>query len=504
MTYRVKKLVEKILQHPDKLDRVLNDSRYGRMSVKQDFDSSRYIAQEAIKAIKNSERVDVENKKVLEPEDQIEVEEEQERASDPIPVDDFTIPDEWVYDKNYTYNAEDEKYIFNTKEFGNLVRPKSWVKNLVKAYSDWDGEPSTITDVCRRFGITRSLFNEIKKILGLTHDHEPFTPDEVNTKSPEEMAIEAHQQKRFRTKVEFDKLDWKATQKEAKKWRNLKQSILDEVNMDAPSIVVDPIVPKGKDVDVEQIVLHTGDWHVGAKAEGLPNIPDFNFNILQDYIKQIIQLVRSDFPNSEVHVHFLGDGLETVTGLNHADSWKNIEEGFYGAKAILSAEKALLDFLTSIRASSMSAVTGNHGRITSNRKKDHSGEAELLIFEHIKQRLDGVDVQYSDTEVNDVVNGIGYIMTHGHLKLTKKSEEKVLQAYAKKFNKPVDFVVYEQGHLHHRGVSADNNLFRHYTMPSLFTGSKYSERAGYGALPGFGISYKHPITGKVKFEDYSL
>jgi len=505
MTNKLKKLLEDVLQDDEAVDLILNDKAFGRKSVRDRFNVSRYYSQQIIDAVQHSPEVDLENKKVLhgqpeEPDNLVA----NERQKEPISAENWEMPDSWVYDKNFVYNEDDDKFIFMTREFGNIVRPGRWVKSLVKAYSDWDGEPETITEVCRRFGITRGVFNAIKSILGLTHDHEPFTPVEVENKSPEEMAMEAHQMKRFQTKVEFDKLDWKETQKEAKQWRQLKQSIIDEVNIEAPAIIVEPIEPTGKDVEVEDIVLHTADWHNGALAKGLPNVPDFDHEILKGHIHKMVDLVRTDFPESRVHLHFGGDIMETVTGMNHPDSWKNIEPGYYGSKAILSSEQLLLNLITGLQAHSMRAVTGNHGRLTSDRKKDHSGEAELIIYEHLRQRLPGIDIQYSETEAIQIVGGIGYLLSHGHLRLSGKSEQNIIQAIIRKFNKPVDFVLYEQGHEHARDIKADTNLFRHLVMPALFTGHDYNERNGYGQLAGFLVSYVHPHTGKLKIEDYSL
>lgn len=505
MTQKLENLLQEMLKYPEKVNSVLNDPNYGRKSVREDFDTTDYYAQEAIKAIKHNPRVSIEDMELKPAQDHSEgLDTPKDRSQDPIDAEEFEIPDSWIYDKNYVYNAEDDTYVFMTREFGNIVKSGSWVKNIVQAYSNWDGEQDTINEVCRKFGVTRALFNEIKSILGLTHDHEPFTPEEIREKSSEEMAQEAYQMKRFKTKQKFDKKDWKETQKEAKKWRNLTNSILEEVKLDAPQIVVDPILPTEADIEPDDIVLHTGDWHLGAEAKDLPNIPDFNHEILEAKLSNMVEIVRAEFPESRLHFHFNGDLFETVTGMNHADSWKNIEKGYYGSKVILEGEKLLLNVLSGLRPASARLVTGNHGRLTSDKRKDHSGEGELIVYEHIKQRLDGVDVAYSDTKIEQVIDRMGYQMTHGHLKTTRKSEQNIVQAVMNDFKQPVDFILYEQGHEHERSIKTDNNLFRHLTIPSIFTGHDYNKRNGYGNMSGFVVSYRHPVTQKLKIEDYSV
>lgn len=508
MTDSLREKIEAVLQNEEVTQKILHDPQYGRRSLAKDFDYSKYYCQKVIDEIKENPKVDVQNKKVItegsDNSQETQIEDTKERATDPIDASDWDVPEDWVYDKNYIYNNDDDKYVFMTREFGNIVRSGSWVKQLVRAYSDWDGDPDTINEVCRKFGITRGLFQAIKQILGLTHDHEPFTPDEIRDKDPEQMAQEAYQMKRFKTKQAFDKIDWKETQKEAKKWRNLKQSILDEVKAEAPEIVINPIEPSGNKREVDDVVLYTTDWHLGAYAMGLKYLPDFDSTILKDYIDQMVKTIRADFPTARVHVKFLGDAIETVTGMNHADSWKNIEKGYYGAKPILEAEKYFLHLLKSIEASSFQAVTGNHGRITSERRKDHSGEAELIIYDHLKQRIKGMDVEYTEHSFMDVVEGIGHIGYHGHLKFSKDVEQNVLDAFREDFDSNVDYVIVAQGHYHEPNILTSNTLFRHITVPSLFTGHDYNKRNGYGNLAGFCAVFRHPVTGKVKTDFYSL
>lgn len=495
MANNLENLIEIIKNTDGAVEAILNDHKYGRGSVQEDFNTTAYFAEKAIKAIKEGQHTSGGGGAS---------ENESEEPVDPINASEWEVPQQWKYSRDFIYNADDEKYIFMTRQFGNIVRPKSWVKNMVKSYSNWDGDQDTITEICRNFGITRGLFQAIKTSLGLTHDHEPFTPDEVISKSEKEMAMEAHQMKRFRTKIEFDKLDWKETQKEAKKWRELKTSILDEINNDLPTIQVNPITASGIDSKPDTIIVETTDWHLGAEAKNLPSIPDFDSDILKDYLDTIIELVRSDYPDAEVHVHFLGDIMETVTGMNHPTSWQNIENGYYGSKVIMESVDLLLHFLTGLRASKFVAVTGNHGRLTSDRNSDHTGEAELIVYETVNKILSDVEVVYDSFTAMDVVDGIGHVITHGHNRAAKKQDvAEILHKFSSK-GQAVDFVMHKQGHTHSRDIKEDNNLFRSYVVPALFTGHRYNQRNGYGNMAGFNIVYRHPFTGKVKLEDFSL
>jgi hypothetical protein len=494
MTPKVKELYEQIIKDEEVVDKIMHDPRYGRNSVIEDFDTTAYFAEKAIKYVKEG----------YTPTDPSEQGTSNPREPDEVLTPkQWKVPDEWKYEDDYIYNADDEKYVFLTREVGTIVPPKTWVKNLIEAYSDWDGDPATINEICRRFGITRGVFNEIKRAFGLTHDHEPFTPEEVVSRNERELAMEAYQKKRFKTKVEFDKIDWKATQKEAKKWRELKQSLLNELNSEIPKIEVDPIVVNGGKGGTrpDRIIVETTDWHLGAEAKGLESVRDFNSEVLKNYLDKIIWLVRNEYPEAAVHVHFMGDIMETVTGMNHPDSWKNIEKGYYGAKVILESIELLSYLVEGLRASKFVAVTGNHGRLTSDKKRDHDGEAELIVYETLNNRLKDVEVIYGTYKAFDVVDGIGHVLFHGHNRVTKDED---MTRLLRNFDKIPDFLMVKQGHTHCFEVKEETNYYRHYVVGALFTGHKYNERNGYGNPPSFNVVYRHPFTNQVKMENYIL
>ena len=93
----------------------------------------------------------------------------------------FPEPDgTWVQGDKYVYNGTSDSYVTMLK-----CRPKPLVmtgtkfRAMKKAYSDWDGNPSTINEICRRFAIPRDQFIELKAIHGWTHEQEPYTREEV-------------------------------------------------------------------------------------------------------------------------------------------------------------------------------------------------------------------------------------------------------------------------------------------------------------------------------------
>src|ERR1700721_1545265 len=140
---------------------------------------------------------------------------------------DFELSGEWVQNDKYVYNGESDTYITFLK-----CRPKPLVisgtkfRSMKKSYSDWDGKPATINEICRRFAIPRDQFMELKAVHGWTHEAEPFTREEVMSREVDDLADDAFQQRRQAVWEGFEKKRWHQTKIDAEKWNNLEQSFI--------------------------------------------------------------------------------------------------------------------------------------------------------------------------------------------------------------------------------------------------------------------------------------
>jgi len=88
--------------------------------------------------------------------------------------------------------------------------------------------------------------------------------------------------------------------------------------------------------------LHTHifipDIHIGLYQD------NYNIDIVRHKLGEVAEIAR-DMPR--IHLHFLGDIIQSVSGLNHDNSWKNMTPGVHGANAIIEPFKLLRDFILS-------------------------------------------------------------------------------------------------------------------------------------------------------------
>jgi len=231
--------------------------------------------------------------------------------------------------------------------------------------------------------------------------------------------------------------------------------------------------------------LVVADLHVGADIKGEKNLPEYNPSVVENYLSQAAEVTNEDSYES-VHLVINGDLLESFTGLSHINSWKNLSrDDGYGVDAVIKCVELLEGFCESIyNLGRVSIVSGNHDRVSSDNKEDLTGEAAKLIWYVLKGRFDGsIAFDWSKDVMQDTMDNMSCIFTHGHHGISKKSPESIINHYGV----PGLFNLVTMAHLHTRKILSDNIHNRVQHGPSLFTGNDYSKNLGYSTCAGFQI-----------------
>jgi hypothetical protein len=237
------------------------------------------------------------------------------------------------------------------------------------------------------------------------------------------------------------------------------------------------------------------DLHLGAYIDGLVNTKDYSIPILIEYLESIVHTVN-EFNYEKVNVLFLGDMIESFTGLNHKNSWKGLQKGMIGAEVIKFSvnilHEKLLSKLNNLKY--VKLVAGNHDRLTSDKDEDTDGGACDLIAFGLELR--GYNVEFHPTVISCEIDGINYILLHGHKGISRRATKDICWDFGKKgiYN------VILEGHLHSIiqklsiNMKGKFNIIKddsvdHIRMNarSLFTGNGYSEDLGYSSNAGFSI-----------------
>lgn len=244
-----------------------------------------------------------------------------------------------------------------------------------------------------------------------------------------------------------------------------------------------------KPVDNKKInVIKISDLHFGAYVNNLIRTKDYSISILADKLEAAVQIINDDNA-AENHVHILGDLIESFTGLNHKNSWKNIEHKMVGAKVVMMCCSVLHEkFLSKINnLKTVKIVAGNHDRLTSGKDEDDEGGAAELIAWGLS--LIGYDVEFDSIVVKHEIDGICHVLMHGHHPVSKNTTTDICW----KYGKHGIYNVVCEGHLHSMfekvkpiyTIKDDSTDHRRIICPSFFTGNFYSESLGYSSNSGF-------------------
>lgn len=242
-------------------------------------------------------------------------------------------------------------------------------------------------------------------------------------------------------------------------------------------------------------VVKIADLHLGSYVDNLIRTKNFSIDILANKLSEaVIDINERGY--STVHVHVLGDLIESFTGLSHKNTWKGLDKAMVGAEAVKLVVKILHDnFLSKIiNLGEVKVVGGNHDRSTSDNKEDVQGGAANLVCWGLE--LLGYNVEFNPLVITHTIDKITHILTHGHHPLSKKSTKQLCWDYGVQGN----YNLICEGHLHsiiqklninqrdtYQTIKDDAVDHRRMNCPSFFTGNFFSESLGYTSESGFVI-----------------
>lgn len=240
-------------------------------------------------------------------------------------------------------------------------------------------------------------------------------------------------------------------------------------------------------------VVKIADLHLGSYVDNLIRTKNFSIDILANKLSEaVIDINERGY--STVHVHILGDLIESFTGLSHKNTWKGLDKAMVGAEAVKLVVKILHDnFLSKIiNLGEVKVVAGNHDRTTSDNKEDVQGGGANLVCWGLE--LLGYSVEFNSLVITHTIDKITHILTHGHHALSKKSTKQLCWDYGVQGN----YNLICEGHLHSiiqklnvnqrdtfQTIKDDAVDHRRMNIPSFFTGNFFSESLGYTSESGF-------------------
>jgi metallophosphoesterase superfamily enzyme len=403
-----------------------------------------------------------------------------------------------VEDEEPTFSVDTENMVTWKYKHGVIELPLDSLDDIFYRYSRHGLNMSQVK-IQNHYGLTAIQWQSLKRTFDLVKDSDVFSPYSLSLVSGKEATqmiadkiADKYSPKNMREVIEYEdgKQRKKAYDNAIKKVSELdyRRSIFESEILDYLSeSKLKVTVTKTADAKIEHGVSVVQDLHVGANIPETRNLPRFDEAVIRDRLNQVAIDINERGAKKNTIV-FNGDLIETFTGLNHINSWKNIDAAYgYGVRATIKAYELINEFLQKVNnIHEVLIVAGNHDRTTSNNNEDVDGEVVQWIHYMVKGTFGKqFNVEWSSDVITRLIGGVGYIFTHGHLGISKRSAAEIVNLYGF----PGVYNIVCEGHLHTRKIKADTATHRVCVFSSIFTGNNYSEKLGFSTLPGYAYLY---------------
>lgn len=380
---------------------------------------------------------------------------------------------------NYVYNPDSDTYI----TFTRVTAPKPMVMSgdkhraLVRAYSNWDGKPATINQICREFQIPRPWLIEYLRIHGVTHDSEPFSREEMADRDMDDMVEEALQARRQSLYRKFETAKWKETQEAAEKWYEFEETVLSvfkEHLGDAGSAPSPCLQIRDAD-DPYALVMSPTDFHWGMYSWDGEVDDAYGFDVAERRLVEHTENILSRLPGRPQRIFFpLGSDFFHIDGqTNHTT--KGTPQDIAGTpNEILvtgcKLTQRYIDLLRQVAPVEVFFMPGNH---------DHHNSRALMLFLTAWYRNDD-DVTVHEEYYPRVYCQYGKTLIGFHHGDTTKVKDlgPCMAREARSMWTDTHWHIWFGGHLHTHHVQEAGGI-THYQLPSLAGQDRWHAAHGY-------------------------
>jgi hypothetical protein len=392
------------------------------------------------------------------------------------------ISSDLEYKEMYHYDESSDTYFFffqnpPIRMTGTLIR------EMKESYSNMTGSPLSINQICRKFEIPRYVFVKVKRILGWTHDDDPFTDEEYINGDVNEMADRALQRKKFNLYQSFNAKQEREILKAAQQWYSFKGGIVNPFLEKAGNFSKEYKVPSFKfsdkiSSDRYAMVIAPFDFHYGKYAWSgeVASGEEYNREIARNLLKESVENIAKHirFYDIEKIIVPIGSDFYHVDTVSHTTT-KGTPQDVDGTYVQIATEgnKLMIEFIDTLRQFAhveISLCAGNHDFKLSHALLEYlaawyRNNEDVTV--HEKRRFRNYTT-YGNTLIG---------FTHGDK--TKLTELPRLMANEAKHDwASCKYRAFFHGHLHHE-VIRDIQGVKLYQMPSLSGSDRWHHEHGW-------------------------
>jgi len=410
-------------------------------------------------------------------------------------------PEQFLLNKAYIYNDQDDTYItFLPGVPKPLVLPGAVHREIVRAYSNYDGNPATVNEIARSVKLPRPWVVKYLRVHEITHDREPFTPEEIATRSDDDLIQDALQLRRASVYKKLEQAKWKEIRDDAMRWRSFEDHVLRAITaaIQSPRPSPEPIKMEAAKRPYAAVMGLT-DFHWGKYSDPAENFEPYSRHIARGRLMAATRDVLG-------HLHYFGRPEKIIVPVGsdflHIDNdqggtSKGTSQDMDGTPAEILVTGCLLMeewilSLASIAPVELVLMSGNHDRM--------SGLAILLYLEALFRSDPRVTAALDRTPRTYRVYGknlIGFVHGDGVSRTTEMAGHMAREKAGAWACCPHRTIY--TGHLHHEKTETDTSFsVTRRQIPSLAGPDRWHTRHGFDGSPKSLPVYLHDKESGVK------
>lgn len=231
-----------------------------------------------------------------------------------ITDDDDTLEEEFLHTKTYYYNEPNDEYIIHlpSKKHPFVMRGELW-RSICDAYSNWDGQPLTINEMCRRFGMSRRTMVELLRSAGITHDSSPWSDEKLKREEEDSLVSDLIRKKEERVLLKAQQQEYRRVKRDAEKFRRFKAFALNiSAIFTETHAPVRDLKYRAEDLDSFSVIISPTDFHWGKHASPYMG-EEYNRDVARQRLftttQNVLDRVLSRGQPEKIYLAVGGDGL---------------------------------------------------------------------------------------------------------------------------------------------------------------------------------------------------
>ena len=400
----------------------------------------------------------------------------------------------YKHDTAYYFDEAKDVYVVYIKNkpytfTGTIIR------DMKSRYSNLDGSPETINEICRNFEIPRNIFIALKTVMGWTHDSEPFTDEELFMREEDEMVQDALQKRKFSFFQKYTRQEEKIIKDAANNWWAFKGLTLDPLAEKLKWVFCDYDVPKIKlpEGDSHAVVISPFDLHYGKYSWSGEVKEEYNRTIARELLLQkanelIPDIIKYNIDKIIVPVGSDFFHIDTLSGTTTRGTPQDCDGTFI--QIMVEGQQLMVEFIDMLRQVANVEIlltAGNHDFKLSHVLLQYLGayyressDVNVIKCHKFRQYFSYGQTLMGFTHGDGTkLHDLPYLMANEAPELWSKTKHRA----------------FFTGHLHHEMVK-DFKGVKVFQMPSLSGSDRWHHNHGYeGSTRALHAYVVHPENG---------